>query len=110
MFHYPYLIQLSPLYVLQAVMTIWMLVDSTRRSVESWWFWVILVLQPFGPWAYFFTHKVKDFRGGWWRNLFQRRIPLTELRHQVERSPTAANRLELGVRLVEEGMYDEGLP
>jgi hypothetical protein len=111
MFYYhPYLFGLSPLYLVQAVMTLWMLIDSGRREVESWWFWVILVLQPFGPWAYFFMYKVKDFKGGSLGNLFQRRIPLQELRHQVERSPTALNRMELGVRLVQEGMFEEAIP
>jgi hypothetical protein len=112
MFHLPYLFEMSPLYLAQAALTVWMLVDANRRGVESWWFWVILVFQPLGPWAYFFLYKVKDFTRGSGRvgSLFQRRTPTQELRHQVERSPTAANRLLLGERLVEEKAFEEALP
>ena len=112
MLHLPYLIELSPLYLLQAAFTLWMLVDANRRGMDSWWFWIILVFQPIGAWAYFFSYKWQELRGGsgWPSTLFQRRAPLREVRHQVERSPTAANRLELGVRLVEEGLHDEALP
>jgi len=112
MFHLPYLFELSPLYLAQAALTVWMLVDANRRGVDSWWFWVIFFFQPIGAWAYFFSYKVKDFSSGsgWLANLFQRRASVGELRHQAERSPTAANRLELGVRLVEEGLHDEAVP
>jgi hypothetical protein len=112
MLNLPFLFELSPLYLAQALFTLWMLVDANRRGMDSWWFWIILVVQPIGAWAYFFSYKWHDLRGGsgWLGNLFQRRAPLQEVRHQAERSPTAANRLELGVRLVEEGLYDEALP
>jgi hypothetical protein len=105
----------TPLWLVQAAMTIWMLVDANRRGVESYWFWIIFIFQPLGPWAYFFVYKIKDFTGGagsprWLGNVFNRRPSLDEVRHRVERSPTAANRLELGERLVEAGEYDEALP
>ena len=51
--HLPYLFEFSPLYLLQAALTIWMLVDAHRRGVEFFWFWVILFFQPFGAWVYF---------------------------------------------------------
>jgi hypothetical protein len=112
MIHFPFLFELSPLYLAQMALTLWMLIDANRRGVEGWWFWVILVFQPFGAWAYFFLYKVKDFTSGsgWLSGLFQRRASVKELRHLVERSPTAANRLELGVRLVDEGAFDEAIP
>jgi hypothetical protein len=112
MLHLPFLFELSPLYLAQAALTIWMLVDANRRGMDAWWFWIILAFQPIGAWVYFFSYKWRDLRGGssWLGNLFQRRTPLKELRHRVERSPTAANRLELGERLVEEGEYEEALP
>jgi hypothetical protein len=108
----PYLFELSPLYLLQAALTIWMLVDASRRGVEPFWFWIILLFQPFGAWAYFFVYKIKDFQGGSGRvgTLFQRRASLNELRYQVEQSPTAAARLSLGERLVEMGEFSEALP
>ncbi len=106
----PFLFELSPLYLAQAALTIWMLVDANRRGVDGYWFWIILAIQPVGAWAYFFLFKVKDFRGGWLGNLFHRRPSIAELRHRAERTPTAANRLDLGERLVELKEYDEAVP
>ena len=108
----PHLLDLSPLYIVQAALTIWMIVDANRRGVEGYWFWVILFFQPFGAWAYFFLYKVKDFhgRGGSLANLFQHRAGMAELRHRVERSPTPANRLELASRFVEDGNFEEAAP
>jgi hypothetical protein len=115
-----YLLELSPLYVIQAAITVWMLYDAGQRRAESYWYWIILWLQPFGAWVYFFTHKVKDFqRGGqqfgerptgWFAGLFHRRPSLDQLRREVERLPTPANWLELADRLVEIGDYVEALP
>src|SRR5438132_8430632 len=98
MFNFPILYELSPLYLLQAALTVWMLIDAHRRQVDYYWFWIILVLQPFGPWAYFALYKVKEIRGGsgWVGGLFHRPPALEELRHRIERSPTVANRLEFG--------------
>ncbi len=113
----PYLYYgLSPLFLVQAAFTVWMLVDANRRGVESQWFWMILIFQPFGAWAYFFTHKVKDFQGGhsqrpgWLTILFNRRPSLQELRYRAEQTPTVANRFELGERLVEVGECAEAAP
>src|SRR5947209_16802288 len=96
----PFLLEswaLYPFYLVQAALTIWMLADANRRGVEQFWFLVILFFQPLGAWAYFFTHKVRDFRGGGGNPLagvFQRRPALEELRHRAERLPTMSNRLE----------------
>src|SRR5438105_3280483 len=60
----PYMYELSPLYLLQAAMTIWMLTDANKRGVDRSWFWIILAFQPFGAWAYFFIYKAKDIQGG----------------------------------------------
>jgi hypothetical protein len=82
-----------------------MLVDASRRGVDFFWFWIILLFQPLGAWAYFFAYKAGDlhFNQGWLAGLFHRRPSVSELRHRVERSPTLAARLELGERLVEVG-------
>jgi len=108
----PFFYQMSPLYLAQAALTVWMLVDANRRGVEYYWFWIILVFQPLGAWAYFFIYNAKDFRAGqnWLAGLFQRPASLQELRRQAERLPTVANRLELGARLVDTGDYAEALP
>jgi hypothetical protein len=108
----PFLYEMPYLFVAQVALTIWMLVDANRRGVEQYWFWMILVLQPIGAWAYFFIYKARDFRGsrGAIGNLFQRRASLDELRYRVERTPTAASRLELGQRLIEIGQHAEAVP
>ncbi|SRR5579885_2076817 len=110
--YYPYLYELSPLYLVQAGVTVWMLMDAHRRGVDFYWFWIILAFQPIGPWAYFALYKAKDLRGGhgWLAGLFHRRPSLAELRYRVEQSPTVAARLELGERLAEKGAYAEALP
>src|SRR5437870_3195515 len=112
MLHNPHLYQLSPLYLAQAALTVWMLVDAYRRGVDFYWYWIILVFQPLGAWAYLFIFKVKDFRidHGWLTSLFHRPPSLQELRHRVERSATLASRLELAERLAEAGEYAEALP
>ena len=102
----------SPLYLAQAALTVWMLVDANRRGVEFYWYWIILAVQPFGAWAYFFLYKAKDFRGDHGRlaGLFHRPASLQELRHRAERLPTVVNRLELAERLVEAGEHAEAVP
>src|SRR5712691_5146615 len=96
----------------QAAFTVWMFVDAGRRGVEPSWPWVIFLVQPVGAWAYFFVYKMKDFprAGHWLADLFHRRPSLEELHHRLEQSPTPANWLELGQRLVEREEYAEALP
>jgi hypothetical protein len=98
--------------LLQLGMTIWMLVDAQRRGMEFYWFWIILIFQPLGAWAYFFAFKIRDFRGGspGLAGLFQRRVSLAELHYQAERSPTMANHLALAERLIETGQPADALP
>jgi hypothetical protein len=75
MFHLPFFLDLSPFYLAQAALTIWMLIDVNRRSVNHYWFWIILWFQPIGPWAYFFLYKARElpFGTGWIGNLTTRR-------------------------------------
>jgi hypothetical protein len=112
MFHFPYLYQSSPLFLLQAALTIWMLVDASRRRVEHFWIWIILFLQPVGAWAYFILYKTGDLRSGtgWLASLFHRPPSLEELRHRAAQSPTVASRLDLAERLVETGGFEEAAP
>jgi hypothetical protein len=107
-----HLYEMPYLYVPQLALTIWMLVDANRRGVDQYWFWIILVFQPIGAWAYFFMYKVRDFRAGKFSlgSLFQRRASLEELRYRVDRAPTVAHRLELADRLIESGMSAEAIP
>jgi hypothetical protein len=112
MFHLPFLVELSPLYLAQAALTIWMLIDASRRDVNPFWFWIILAFQPVGAWAYFFLYKVKDFSqgSGWLVNLFTRRASLEELRYRVEHAPTVLGHLDLAERLIETKEYEEAEP
>jgi hypothetical protein len=98
------------LWLAQGAFTIWMLVDAYRRQVEWYWFLVILLVQPFGTWVYFFVVKVGDFQRLRDLPLFQRKTPLVELRYRAEQVPTLANRLALAQRLVELHEYDEAVP
>ena len=112
MFRFPYIYESSPLFLLQGALTIWMLVDASRRRVEYYWFWLILCLQPFGAWAYFIAYKAGDLKGGtgWVAGLFHRPPSLDELRHRAEQTPTVASRLDLAERLVETNEYAEAVP
>lgn len=116
MFYLLHLFEMSPLWgvltLAQLALTIWMVVDASRRGVDLFWYWIILVIQPLGAWAYFFVFKLHDLRGdgSWLTWLFQRRASLAELRHRADQSPTPANRLELGDRLVETGAFGEAVP
>jgi hypothetical protein len=107
-----FLYELSPLYLVQVALTVWMLVDASRRGVDYYWFLIILAIQPFGAWAYFFMYKLKDFgtERNVLTNLFHRPPSLEELRHRAERSATLASRLELSERLVEAHEFAEALP
>ena len=77
-----FLYELSPFYLLQAALTLWMLVDAHRRGVDYYWYWIILVFQPLGAWAYFFIYKAKDLHvdHGWLTSFFHRPPSLQELR------------------------------
>jgi hypothetical protein len=98
---------------LQAGFTIWMCVDAYQRGVEQFWFWVLIIFQPIGPWVYFFAVKLPRMRLT--RNLstgplWQRRLSLDELRYRVERTPTVVNRLALAERLMDKKQHGEAIP
>jgi hypothetical protein len=108
----PFLYESTPLFIAQAALTIWMLVDASRRRPEQYWLWIILFFQPIGAWAYFFIYKARDLRGGtgWLAGLFHRPPTLAELRHRAEQTPTVTSRLELAERLVETGEFADAAP
>jgi hypothetical protein len=101
LFNYPYLT------LLQAAFTIWMLVDAYRRPAESFWFWIILFLPGLGPLAYFVAVKAGDYRHLSLPAFLQSRTSLDELRYRAEQTPTLANHLELGTRLLEREEFEE---
>lgn len=109
-FFYEFLFAYPMLSLLQGGFTLWMFVDASRRQVESFWLWVILLFQPLGAWAYFFTYKAREFSGlkgfPWW----QRRESLAELRYQAEQRPTLASHLALAERLIEHHEHAQAVP
>src|SRR4051794_20360236 len=84
--------------------TIGMAVHVYRYNSESFWYFVILLLQPIGAWVYFFAVVVRGFRfSGSSGPLWQRRLTLDELRYHAERMPTVNNRLALAEGLMAKG-------
>jgi hypothetical protein len=47
--------------VLSYAFSAWMLIDAIKRGARHWW--MIIILVPFGEFIYFFTVKIKDFKG-----------------------------------------------
>jgi hypothetical protein len=47
--------------VLSYAFSAWMLIDAVKRGARHWW--MIIILVPFGEFIYFFTVKIKDFKG-----------------------------------------------
>ena len=112
MLHLPFLAEMPYLYLLQGAFTVWMLIDCYRRGGDMMWFWIILIFPGFGAWIYFFAIKVRDFGDpsslSFWP--FNRGPSLEELHYRVQQSPTLANRLALGERLVKQGEHAEAVP
>jgi hypothetical protein len=106
--------------VLQLAFTIWMLADAYSRRVEYFWYWVIFIFQPIGPWVYLFVVKRPRFNfsssrlrpSSTTRDLSPtgRRLSLDELRFQVNRAPTVFNRFALAELLMDRGAYTEAIP
>jgi hypothetical protein len=96
------------LFILQQAFSLWMLVDAVRRGCRSYWYLVVLL--PFGEWAYFFMVKIHDPEFDWIRNIFTRlttrKVPIETLRRRVETAPTVESHMSLAVALWEDGNYE----
>jgi hypothetical protein len=96
----------------QTVFMIWMAVDAFRRRAENFWYWIIFFVPVIGAWVYFFAvlapHLASD--KNYFSQLFQRKVSLEELRYKAEQTPTLANNLALGQRLIARGNAPEALP
>src|SRR5580765_7341961 len=79
----------------QSIFTLAMLIHAFRNGAETYWYFLVFLLQPFGAWAYFFLVFVRNIQFG--RSgtgpLWQRKLSLNELRYHAERMPTVNNRL-----------------
>jgi len=92
---------------LQTLFSVGVLIEEYRSGVEPWWFYFMLFVPIIGAWAYFFVVFLPhfNFKAPFW----ERKTPVEELRFRAQNSPTFANDLALGHRLVELGRYDEAL-
>lgn len=102
----------SGLLLAQMAFTLWMAVDAYQRRAEQYWFWIIFLFQPLGAWAYFVAIKMKHLRTPWSSGepLWQRRVPLDELRFRLKQAPTVVNKLALAERLRDDGAPAEAIP
>ncbi len=106
---YEYLAAYPILSAAQSLFMLWMLFDAYRRGAEHFWFWVIFFVPVLGAWAYFFT-TVAPHLGSSSFFQFQRQASLQELRYRAEQTPTLANNLALGQRLIARGEHAEAVP
>lgn len=105
-----YLFAYPILLLLQSGFTLWMLVDAHRRGMQYWWFWIIFAFQPLGPWFYFFAEKWHDLSlPAPVAKLLEKKTPIEELQFRAQQSPTVANNLALGERLIELGHFEEAI-
>lgn len=77
--------------------SIWMAIDCWRRGADGYWFWLILVFQPIGGIAYFFTQYWSGSRleyGIWKRLMSGGRI--REAKGRAHHLDTSAAYEELG--------------
>lgn len=95
-------------YCVQAVFTIWMLVDAIRRRPDYYWY--IIVFVPFGPLVYFFAIKIHDYDLRWLERIISPEPPppsIESLRREMRRTPSLANRLRLAGALHDAGQFLE---
>ncbi len=95
------------LFLLQTAFSLWMLVDAINRGAPVWWFVVVMV--PFGEWAYFFAVFLPNHRYGeeLKRKLFSKPVSVTQLRADLEETPSHENRVRLAQGLHDAGTYRE---
>ncbi len=95
-------------YYLFAAFYIWMLIDAVQRRAE-WYWYLIIILAPFGPLIYFFVVKLQDRRpGGGSAVRIRRREPsLSDLRYRAEETPSVVNKLALADALLGRGECQE---
>lgn len=96
------------LFIAQTAFSLWMLVDAVRRGAHSMW-WIIIMV-PFGEWAYFFAVKLPTLRTSsspMVRRLVQKRMSVDQLRHQLEETPSHENRVYLAQGLHDRRMFAE---
>lgn len=105
------------LFYLQSAFTLWMLFDAGQRRVSYYW-WMIILFPPVGPWIYFFMIKIHDFDTRWfqhtlgfdvqWIAKLLRPGPTTDqLRYRHRINPCLENKIGLAKRLYDENEFAE---
>lgn len=93
------------IYYVYIAFWIWMLVDSIKRYGLSYWIWLILVFQGFGPVIYFILHAKVLFRGGLFGPSVGSRIKKAEAALRI--APTEAARADLAELYFEAKRFDD---
>src|SRR6266446_3391491 len=109
---YQFIYDYPALAVIQALFTLWMLVDLFRTGGDQKWYWIILIVPMLAPVAYFIIELLPRWRGsgmdiGSW---FHRPAALEELRFRAEQSPTLATHLALAQRLIQLEAFADAVP
>lgn len=100
------------LVLLQSAFSLWMLVDAIGRpGISRYWYWVVLM--PFGEVFYFFKFKIHDPNFAWLKapfgSLLDKPASIKELRHNVEQTPSLANKVSLAQALHDTDEYEEAV-
>jgi len=91
------------LFALQTAFSLWMLYDAINRRAPVYWFVVVMV--PFGEWAYFFAVKIHDFKPLAGR-LITRPVSLQRLEYEARKTPSIHNKTVLAQALYDRGRFD----
>jgi hypothetical protein len=86
--------------------SIWMLIDSIRRSAPGYWI-LIIIFVPFGALVYFFGVKLRDYRHLFSRLVGQRSRSADELMARYEAQPSQTNQLALAAAFYDEARLEQ---
>ena len=93
-------------FALQMAFSIWMLMHAIRRGAPLYWFLIVLV--PFGEWAYFLLIFLPDQGGSLWlKKMFTRPASLEGLERSHRHTPSQTNLLNYAQGLFIGGKYAE---
>jgi hypothetical protein len=93
-------------FALQMAFSIWMLMHAIRRGAPQYWY--LIVLLPFGEWAYFLLIFLPDQGGSlWFKKIFTRPPSLEDLERSHRQTPSQTNLLHYAQGLFLAGKYAE---
>lgn len=93
-------------FALQMAFSIWMLMHAIRHGAPQYWY--LIVLLPFGEWAYFLFIFLPDQGGSsWFKGMFTRPPSLEDLERSHRHTPSQTNLLQYAQGLFIAGKYAE---